>query len=46
MNINILGTSELKWRGMGEVNSDDHCISSVGKNLIEEMEWPQESTGV
>ena len=26
MNINILGISELKWTGMGEFNSDDHCI--------------------
>ena len=26
MNINILGVSELKWTGMGEFNSDDHCI--------------------
>ena len=24
--INILGISELKWTGMGEFNSDDHCI--------------------
>ena len=26
MNINILGISELKWTGMGEFNSDDHCV--------------------
>ena len=26
MNIDILGISELKWTGMGEVNSDDHYI--------------------
>ena len=26
MNIDILGTSELKWTGMGECNSDDHYI--------------------
>ena len=26
MTINILGISELKWTGMGEFNSDDHCI--------------------
>ena len=24
VNIDILGTSELKWPGMGEFNSDDH----------------------
>ena len=26
LNIDILGISELKWTGMGEFNSDDHCI--------------------
>ena len=26
VNIDILGTSELKWMGMGEFNSDDHSI--------------------
>ena len=26
MNINILGITEIKWTGMGEFNSDDHCI--------------------
>ena len=26
VNIDILGMSELKWTGMGESNSDDHCI--------------------
>ena len=26
MNINILGISELKWTGMGEFNSGEHCI--------------------
>ena len=25
VSINILGISELKWTGMGEFNSDDHC---------------------
>ena len=24
VNINILAISELKWTGMGELNSDDH----------------------
>ena len=24
ININILGISELKWKGMGDFNSDDH----------------------
>ena len=26
INIDILGTSELKWTGMGEFNSNDHYI--------------------
>ena len=26
LNINILGISKLKWMGMGEFNSDGHCI--------------------
>ena len=26
VNTDILGTSELKWTGMGEFNSDDHYI--------------------
>ena len=26
VNVDILGISELKWTGMGEYNSDDHCI--------------------
>ena len=38
VNTDILGISELKWMGMDEFNSDDHCIYTVGKNPIEEME--------
>ena len=26
VNIDILGISKQKWTGMGEFNSDDHCI--------------------
>ena len=26
VNVYILGISELKWTGMGEFNSDDHCF--------------------
>ena len=26
VNVDILGISELKWTGMGEFSSDDHCI--------------------
>ena len=25
VNVNILGISKLRWTGMGEFNSDDHC---------------------
>ena len=31
VNIDILGISELKWIGMGEFNSDDHCIYYCGQ---------------
>ena len=44
MNINILGISDLKWTGMGEFNSDDHYITTVGKSPLEEMEQPSQST--
>ena len=27
VNVDILGTSELKWTGLGEFNSDDHYIN-------------------
>ena len=38
VNIIILGISELKWTGMGELTSDDHYIYYCGKNPLEEME--------
>ena len=38
MNIDILGISELKWTGVDEFNLDDHYITTVGKNPLEEME--------
>ena len=38
VSINILRISELKWTGIGEFNSDDHYIYTVGKNPLEEME--------
>ena len=38
VNVDILGISELKWIGMGEFNSDDHLFTTVGRNLLEEME--------
>ena len=30
VNIDILGISELRWTGMDEFNSDDHCIYYCG----------------
>ena len=38
VNTDILGIRELKWTGMDEFNSDDHCIYYVGRNPLEEME--------
>ena len=34
MNINILGTSELRWTGMGESNSDDRYIYDCGQQSL------------
>ena len=33
-NINILGISELKWTGIGELNSDDHYIYYCGQESL------------
>ena len=45
VNIDILGISELKWTRMGEFNADDHYIYYyMGKNPLEEMEQPSQST--
>ena len=38
VNVDILGISELKWTGMGEFNSDDHYITTMGRNPLGEME--------
>ena len=34
VNVDILGISELKWTGMGEFNSDDHCIHYCGQESL------------
>ena len=34
VNIDILGTSEIKWTEMGEFNSDDHCIYYCGQESL------------
>ena len=35
VNIAILGISELKWIGIGEINSDEYYIYYCGKNPLE-----------
>ena len=34
VNIDFLEISELKWTGMGEFNSDDHCIYYCGQESL------------
>ena len=34
VNVDILGISELKWTGMGEINSDDHYIYYCGQGFL------------
>ena len=34
VNIDILGISEIKWTGMGELNSDDHYIYYCGQEFL------------
>ena len=34
MNVDILGIRELKWTGMGELNSDDHYIYYCGQESL------------
>ena len=34
VNINSLGISELKWTGMGKLNSDDHYIYYRGQESL------------
>ena len=46
VNVNILGISKLKWTELSEFNSDDHYIYTVGRNHLEEMEYPSWSTRV
>ena len=36
--INILGISELKWTGMGELNSHDYYIYHCGQEFLRERE--------
>ena len=34
VNVDTLGISELKWTGMGEFNSDNHCIYYCGPESL------------
>ena len=34
VNIDILGISELRMTGMGEFNSDEHCIYYCGQESL------------
>ena len=38
VNTDILGISELKWIGMGELNSDDHYIHYCGQESLRRMD--------
>ena len=38
VNVDILGISELKWTGMGELNSDDHYIYYCGQESLRRNE--------
>ena len=38
VNIDILGISELKWTGMGNLTQKTIISTSVGRNPLEEME--------
>ena len=37
VNFGILGISELKWTGMGDLIQMTIVSTTVGKNLLEEM---------
>ena len=34
VNMDILGSSELKWMGMGEFHSDDHYVYYCGQKSL------------
>ena len=34
VNVNILGIRGLKWTGMSEYHSDDHCIHYCGQECL------------
>ena len=38
VNVDILGISELRWTGVGEFNSDDHCVYYCGQESLRRNE--------
>ena len=44
VNIDILGISELKWTATGNLTQMTIISTTVGRNLLEEMEQPSWST--
>ena len=38
LNIDVLGISELKWTGMGDLNQMTIISTTVRRNPLEEME--------
>ena len=38
VNVNILGISELKWTGMGELNLHDYYIYHCGQEFFRRMD--------
>jgi len=40
VNVDILGISELRWTGMGEINSVTIISTTEGRNPLKEMEQP------
>ena len=44
VNINILGSSELKWTGMGEFNSDNHYVYYFGQESLRRNGVQSQST--
>ena len=46
VNVDILGISELKWTGMGELNSYDHYIYYCGQESLRRNGVASQSTRV
>ena len=46
VNVDILGISELKWPGLGELTQKTIISTTAGRNPSKEMEQPSWSTRV